>query len=213
VSARIVIVDMQISNLASVLHALDRVNAPDLELATRANIETAAAVLLPGVGAFKDGMASLREKGLIESIRAAAAREVPIFGICLGMQLLADRSEEFGVHEGLGLVKGEVKRLAPRDPAFRVPNIGWCDVEATRASTLFPQGQAGCYYHVHSYHFVPADPGAAAATMQFAGEDVVVAIEQGNLYGVQFHPEKSQDDGLGVLSNFFAALRASGRVH
>lgn len=211
-SAPVVIVDMQISNLGSVLHALARVGAPPHELATPANIGSAAAVLLPGVGAFNDGMTNLREKGFIEPIRHAAAAGVPVLGICLGMQLLADRSEEFGVHPGLGLISGEVKRLSPRD-AVRVPNIGWCDVRATRESTLFPHAKAGCYYHVHSYHFVPADAAAIAATMNFAGDEVVVAVEQRNLCGVQFHPEKSQDDGLQVLSNFFTSLRRSGRVH
>jgi glutamine amidotransferase len=155
----------------------------------------------------------LRKNGFIEPIRDAAASGVPVFGICLGMQLLADRSEEFGMHAGLGLIRGEVKRLTPRDAAFRVPNTGWCDVRATRESTLFPHAKAGCYYHVHSYHFVPSDPAATAATIDYAGDDVVVAVEQDNLYGVQFHPEKSQDDGLQVLSNFFASLRRSGRVH
>lgn len=209
----VVIVDLQISNIASVLQALAQIGAPRYEFATPDNIASAAAVILPGVGAFGDGMASLREKALVEPIRRTATTGTPVFGICLGMQLLADRSEEFGSHAGLGLLKGEVKRLLPKHPGFRVPNIGWCDIQATRPSALFPSDRGRCCYHVHSYHFVPVDRSVIAATTDFAAEPIVVAVESGNLYGVQFHPEKSQDDGLEVLSNFFAALRRAGRLN
>src|SRR4051812_94027 len=104
-------VDLGISNMASVRRALERIEAPEHELATPETVARAAAVLLPGVGAFADGMESLRRQDLVEPIRRAAAAGTPIFGICLGMQLLADRSEEFGVHEGLGLIAGVVQRL------------------------------------------------------------------------------------------------------
>lgn len=209
---RIAVVDLGISNIGSVLHALARVGAPPHELATPGNVATAAAVLLPGVGAFGDGMESLKRAGLVEPIRRAARAGTPIFGICLGMQLLADRSEEFGSHEGLGLVAGLVRRLEPRSRDFRVPNIGWFDVKPLRESALYPSAEGGCCYHVHSYHFVPEDRSAIAATIDYDGRPVVVAIESGTLFGVQFHPEKSQDDGLTVLSDFFRALRGQGRT-
>ena len=196
-----VLVDMQISNLASVRQALKRIGVPELPRAARDNVAGADAVLLPGVGAFGDGMASLREQGLLEPIRRAARAGVPVFGICLGMQLLADESEEFGKHEGLGLVPGRV-RMLPAVPGFRVPNIGWCDVTAKPASRLFPSGSGTCYY-VHSFHLEPKDPAVVSATIDFGGKKVAVAIEAGNLFGAQFHPEKSQDDGLGVLAAFF----------
>lgn len=205
-SGDIVIVDMQISNLASVLQALQQIGAPPHVPATAQNVESASAILLPGVGSFGDGMASLRQKQLVDPIKRAAKRGTPVFGICLGMQMLAERSEEFGEHEGLGLIGGDVKRLQPREPDFRVPNIGWCDVTATRPSALFPNGVAGCYYHVHSYHFVPKDCAITVGTINYAGTPHVVALEAGNLFGVQFHPEKSQDDGLQVIANFIAAL-------
>ena len=205
-TAEIVIVDMQISNLASVLQALQQIGAPSHDFATPENILSARAILLPGVGAFGDGMASLRQKQLDDPIRRAAQRGTPIFGICLGMQLLAHHSEEFGSHSGLGLLEGRVTRLNPTEKDFRVPNIGWCDVRATRPSTLFPKAEAGCYYHVHSYHFVPRDKSVTTGTIDYSGTPHVVAIEAGNLFGVQFHPEKSQDDGLRVLANFFSAL-------
>jgi imidazole glycerol-phosphate synthase subunit HisH len=205
-----VLVDMQISNLGSVRQALSRIGVPELPRATRDNVAAAEAVLLPGVGAFGDGMASLRDQGLVEPIRRAAGAGVPVFGICLGMQLLADESEEFGRHEGLGLLPGRVRKLPTGVAGFRVPNIGWCDVAAKAGSRLFPSGGGTCY-HVHSFHLEPKDPSVIAATIDFAGRKIAVAIEAGNLFGAQFHPEKSQDDGLGVLAAFFDWLRSGRR--
>jgi glutamine amidotransferase len=200
-----VLVDMGISNLGSVRQALARVNAPPMAAASAASIADARAILLPGVGAFGDAMASLRAQGLVEPIRRASARGTPVFGICLGMQLLAEESEEFGRHEGLGLLPGRVRKLEADRAGFRVPNIGWCDVTPKKSTHLLSQG--GTFYHVHSFHFEPRDPAAVAATIEFSGRAVAVAIEHGNLYGVQFHPEKSQDDGLRVLAAFFEGLR------
>jgi glutamine amidotransferase len=198
----IAVVDLKISNLASVLNALRLVGGGAHVLATPENTRTASAVILPGVGAFGDGMASLREQGLVEPIRQAASAGTPIFGICLGMQLMASNSREFGEHEGLGLLPGRVVRLSADRPGYRVPNIGWCDVSPARRGVLFPDGVGGCFYHVHSFHMIPGDVDVVAATTEFSGRNVVVAIESGNLFGVQFHAEKSQDDGLAVLSRF-----------
>jgi glutamine amidotransferase len=200
-----VLVDMGISNLGSVRQALARVNAPPMVAASAASIAEARAILLPGVGAFGDAMASLRAQGLVEPIRRAAARGTPVFGICLGMQLLAEESEEFGRHEGLGLLPGRVGRLQADRAGFRVPNIGWCDVTPAKANRLLSRG--GTFYHVHSFHLEPRDPAVVAGTMEFSGRNVAVVIEHGNLYGVQFHPEKSQDDGLAVLAAFFEGLQ------
>lgn len=208
----IAVVDLKISNIASVLQALRLVGATGYEFASPANLRQAEAVILPGVGAYGDGMASLREQGLIEPLRAAAAAGKPMLGICLGMQLLADRSAEFGMHEGLGLVAGSVERLESAEAGYRVPNIGWCDVNPLRPGVLFPAGKGGCFYHVHSYHFVARDPKAVVATIRFGGADVAVAIEQNNLFGVQFHTEKSQDDGLEVLANFLQHVHGEKRV-
>jgi glutamine amidotransferase len=202
----IAIVDMRVSNLASVLQALAQIKAPAHRFATPENIEDASAIVLPGVGAFGDGMTRLTELGLVEPLRRAARAGVPFLGICLGMQLMADRSEEFGLHEGLGLVPGEVKKLVSNGPESRVPNIGWCDVTTRQPSVFFPTPGQRCLYHIHSYHIVPADNGIVTGTIDFAGSPHVVTIEAGNLFGVQFHPEKSQADGLDVLANFFAVL-------
>lgn len=205
----IALVDLKTSNLASVMQALRLVGAGEHRFATAANVLDADAILLPGVGAFGDGMASLEAQGLPGPIRAAAARGVPVFGICLGMQLLATRSAEYGEHAGLGLVPGRVERLVASQPGYRVPNIGWCDVRPTRASPLFPDAAGGCFYHVHSYHYIADDATAAAATAEYSGRDITVAIAAGNVFGVQFHTEKSQDDGLRVLSDFLAHVRGA----
>jgi imidazole glycerol-phosphate synthase subunit HisH len=209
----IAVIDMGISNLASVVRALERVGAPLTEKATPADLARAAAVILPGVGAFGDGMASLAAQGLVEPLRAVAKAGTPILGICLGMQLLVESSDEHGHHAGLGLVRGRVIRLHATHPGDRVPNIGWCDVQPTRVSTLFPAGTGGTFYHVHSFRLEPADPGIVAATIDFSGDRIPVAIEQNNLFGVQFHAEKSQDDGLDLLAAFLAHLRRSGRIN
>jgi glutamine amidotransferase len=209
----IAIVDMGISNIASVMRALERVGAPRVERATAENLRDADAVLLPGVGAFGDGMASLMRQGLAATLRRAAEMGTPIFGICLGMQLLAESSEEHGHHAGLGLIRGRVIPLRATQPGDRVPNIGWSDVTPTRKSTLFPSGAGGSFYHVHGFRLAPTDPSVVAATISFSGDDIPVTVEQGNLFGVQFHAEKSQDDGLDLLAAFLAHLRRLGRIH
>jgi imidazole glycerol-phosphate synthase subunit HisH len=209
----IAIIDLGVSNLASVFRALERIGAPLAECADARDLDDAAAILLPGVGAFGDGMASLREKALVEPLRRAAAAGTPIFGICLGMQLLAETSDEHGRHDGLGLIRGRVTRLAPTEPGFRVPNIGWCDVTPTRRGVLFPEAKGGSFYHVHSFRLEPDDPACIAATIAYSGEAIPVAVEQGNLFGVQFHTEKSQDAGLDLLAAFLAHLRAAGRIN
>ncbi len=208
----IALVDLNIGNLGSIMEAFRRVGAPSTEKATAENVGSCKAVLLPGVGAFGDGMASLREQGLEEPIRSAAARGVPVLGICLGIQLLAMTSEEHGLHRGLGLIRGKVVKLNPTGPGFRVPNIGWCDVTPSRESVLFPDARPGCFYHVHSFHLRTDEPADVAASMQYSDEPVTCAVEQGNVMGVQFHPEKSQDDGLRLLDQFFDYLRRNGRA-
>jgi glutamine amidotransferase len=199
----IAVVDLGISNLESVLEALRRVGAAFQVTTDPGDIDRADAVILPGVGAFGDGMRALREHRLVEPLRRHVRMHGrALAGICLGMQLLADAGEEHGLHEGLGLVPGRSARLEPRDRALRVPNMGWCDVTVRRKSTLFDEGDDGrAYYFAHSYHVVPNDPADVTATLEYGGE-VAAAIERGSVLGLQFHPEKSQDAGLAVLDSF-----------
>jgi glutamine amidotransferase len=197
------IIDSGIANIASVLNACRRLGVTAAVADAPAALFSSTALILPGVGAFADGMDSLRRRGLIEPIRASAAAGVPILGICLGMQLLAETSEEFGRHEGLGLIPGRVVRLEPAHAGERVPNIGWCDVTMSPSSRLFaglPGG--GAFYFMHSYRLQCEDEQDAAGTIAFGPSAVCAAVERGNVFGVQFHPEKSQDLGLRCLNNF-----------
>jgi len=174
--------------------------------ATRDPAEVAGsrALVLPGVGAFGDGMASLRDGGLVEPILAHAQSGRPLLGICLGMQLLADMGTEHGAFQGLGLIPGTVLRLDPPDPEQRVPNIGWCDTHVVRPEGPVP-GDGGCFYFVHSYH-VFGDPDHIQASTDIGGQYVAAAVARDNVWGVQFHPEKSQDDGLAVMEHFLARV-------
>jgi glutamine amidotransferase len=190
------IVDIGLSNIGSVRQALSRVGAKSMTARSAGELEGAEAVILPGVGAFGDGMAALRDQGLVEPLRRHAAAGRPLLGICLGMQLLADESEEHGRHEGLGIVPGRVVRLTPSDPALPVPNIGWCDVAATS------------YYFAHGYHLLPDDPADRAGEFDYGGP-VAAIVRRGSVTGVQFHPEKSQDAGLEMLEAFLAEAVAA----
>jgi imidazole glycerol-phosphate synthase subunit HisH len=204
----ITVIDSGIANLGSVASALKRVGAQLRITTTPEEVGAAGALLLPGVGAFADGMQSLRKHGLIEPIRAVARAGRPVLGICLGMQLLAEASEEFGVHEGLGLLPGRVVRL-PELEGLRVPNIGWCDLALARRARLFAGIEDGAaFYFVHSYHLACADAQDAVGTIGLGGARFAAAVERGNIYGAQFHPEKSQDVGLAFLANFVMLTQA-----
>jgi glutamine amidotransferase len=210
----IVMIDTGTCNLRSVGNAFRRIGAPIMASADAKVVAAAAAIVLPGVGAFERGMAGLRDFGLIEILKTRVVGDgVPLIGICLGMQLLADESDEHGRHAGLGLIGGRVERLNPREAGCPVPNIGWCDTRPIKACTLFPDLSAReSFYHVHSYWLRCAEPADVAAEIDYGGERVTIAVERGNILGVQFHPEKSQDSGLDLLHRFIAQLRAERRL-
>ena len=207
----IAVLDLNISNIGSVVQALSRVGLDPRVERTLEGIAGASIIVLPGVGAFRHGMDSLREKGLVEPLRRHALNEgKPLLGFCLGMQLLANCSEEGGDVPGLGIVDAEVVRLRPNDPDIRVPNIGWCDAEAAKTCKMYPEGSpAGSYYFVHSYHMNCRQPSDIAATITYGGQRIAASIERGNVFGTQFHPEKSQDDGLDLLARVFRHLGGS----
>ncbi len=206
----IAILDLGISNIGSLKQAFDQVGLSGKLTRSAADIRAAKAVILPGVGAYRDSMACLRDNGLVDELRLAAKSGKPFLGICMGMQLLATQSEEYGCHAGLDVLPGEIK-LLPESDRVRVPNIGWCDVAPARAGILFPEGaKARSFYFVHSYHFVPDDSRAIAATISAGNARFAASVEAGNVFGVQFHPEKSQDAGLDLLSRYVNYLRQSG---
>lgn len=197
------IVDLGVSNLRSVVRAFAQIGV-DVHTTTRAaDLRLADGIVLPGVGSFRDGMGRLRELDLVDELRhAALERGAPTLGICLGMQLLADESFEHGRHEGLGIVPGRVVAMEAAH-GDRVPNIGWCDLQFERSSALAGSELGGeAAYFVHSYHLECADPGDVVATIEHGGRRVTAAVERTSVMGVQFHPEKSQDNGLTILDAF-----------
>jgi len=196
------LVNMSTGNLLSIFNAMQRIGLSCREIASSADLGAVSAIVLPGVGAFGVAMENLKERGFVGPLREMARRgEVPILGICLGMQLLADASEEHGEHEGLGLVPGRVVRLQEDEIQSKVPNVGWCHTAFKKPSVFFPEhGGSRSFYFVHSFHFVPRRPEAVVATTRLGPKEVVAAVESGKVSGVQFHPEKSQDDGLDLLA-------------
>lgn len=201
--AELLIVDMKVSNLRSVVNAFARIGAAIRISDDADEVAKAECLVLPGVGAFSEAMKNLEAKNLISVLQQRAGQDgVPLIGICLGMQLLAESSEEHGHHKGLGLIKGAVNRLVPANDE-RVPNIGWCDTTPDKSGVMFPNTDAGrAFYYVHSYYMECAEPACSAAHISFGGRDVTVAVERDNVFGVQFHPEKSQDAGLDLLKRF-----------
>lgn len=208
----LVVVDTKAGNFGSVLNALNKVGATVEVTQDKTQIEQAKALVLPGVAAFKRGMDGLREAGLVDIIRKqASVKKVPIIGICLGMQLLADSGIEGSLDgkpmEGLGLIKGHVGKLTSNDPSYRVPNIGWYNVIPKKTGVLFPDASdVRSFYHVHSYHMSCKNQTDVAASISFSGQETTVVVEHENIFGVQFHPEKSQDAGLDLLERFVNSL-------
>lgn len=198
---KVTIIDLGIQNILSVENAFHVVGAQTTVARDAAALTEAEFLVLPGVGAFGAAMARLRETGIDAAVRRhALERRAPLMGLCLGMQLLADRSDEHGSHHGIGLIRGRVELLREAPPEFRVPNIGWREVSATGHSALVAGLPAGrSYYHVHSYHMRCEDPLDVAATSAFGPERIASIVHRGNILGTQFHPEKSQDAGLDLL--------------
>jgi glutamine amidotransferase len=201
-TAGIVIVDYGMANLRSVQKAFERVGHPAEVTSDPGRVAEARKVVLPGVGAFRDAIAKLRETGLDRVITDHVRGGRPFLGICLGLQLLFDRSHEDGVHPGLGLFPGEVVRLA-QPPGLKVPHMGWNALRLTRPGCPLFAGLPPdpAVYFVHSYHPAPADPGLTVAEADYPGP-FCAAVWKDNVYATQFHPEKSQEVGLRMLKNF-----------
>jgi glutamine amidotransferase len=197
------IVDYGMGNRRSVEKALEHVGARPLLSSDPDRLAAAPGLVLPGVGAFPKAMESLRRLGLDDFLRERVAAGVPLLGICLGMQLAFDSSEEQGGAAGLGLIGGEVRPL--QAPGLKLPHIGWNEVELRAAdSPLVRDLPLRCaFYHVHSLAPVLSDPEDLVGTATY-GEPFVTAVQRGSFFGVQFHPEKSSAAGLRMLANFAA---------
>jgi imidazole glycerol-phosphate synthase subunit HisH len=212
----IVIVDYGRGNLFSIGQAIRHLGFEYRITADRAAIEKADRIVFPGVGAFGDAMQGLRDRGLVEPLLAAADAGIPILGICLGCQLLLSRGEEFGNHQGLALIPGNVPRLpgpCEGDPAaIRIPNVGWRSIDLRPgARVLRSVGSGQMFYFVHSYAPRPDRDADVLATISINGEDVPVVVQRENVVGVQFHPEKSGAAGLALLADFLGSDSAAKR--
>jgi len=198
----IAIIDYGVGNLFSLAHSLKAVGTQAVVTGDVGAILSADRVILPGVGAFGDAARKLRETGLDGVAKAVAARGTPIMGICLGMQLLLEKSFEFGEHKGLGLIPGEVRPISGVIPAYlKIPHIGWNALEVCKPHPIFRDVKPGdCVYFVHSYYGVNCD-ASVIATAEY-GAPLTAAVAKGNVCGCQFHPEKSGDVGLGILKAF-----------
>ncbi len=205
--AVIAVIDYDMGNLHSVCKALEKAGATPKVTKDPSDLETAMAVVLPGVGAFDPAMLSLRSRGLIEPIKNIIAQGKPFLGICLGMQILFDSSEE-GVENGLGIIPGKVRRFRPSQE-IRIPHMGWNQLEITQPKSLLwehlpPQPWV---YFVHSFYVDPVEKKVNAATVTHGSQTVTAAVAYDNVTAVQFHPEKSSNVGLQILSNFVSQVR------
>ena len=194
------IVDYGMGNIRSVEKALEKLGFETRLIETHREDEMADKLVLPGVGAFGDAMKGLREHGLVEPIREYAKSGRVLFGICLGMQVFFESSDEDPGVEGLGLIPGEVKRF--QCEGLKIPHMGWNNLDVTPASRLLAGiGDTPYVYFVHSYYVAPRTAESVAATCDYGGE-FTAAVEIGNVCGTQFHPEKSQAVGMHILKNF-----------
>lgn len=202
-SGKVVVADYGMGNLRSVSKALEKVGADVEVTADVSRVSGAERLVLPGVGAFGKAVENLQEAGLIDALKDFLQTERPFLGICLGLQLLFDASEEEDVLKGLGMIPGDVKRF---QEGLKVPHMGWNTLKYANSCPLFEGVPDGSYvYFVHSYYVAPTDDTVTACTTDY-GTTFVSAVCRDNIAGVQFHPEKSQDIGLRILVNFMEKM-------
>lgn len=197
----IAILDYDAGNIKSVEKAMQLLGQEVTITRERDEILHADKVILPGVGAFGDAMGKIRQYGLSDVIHEVVDKGTPFLGICLGLQLLFERSDESPGEEGLGILKGEILRI-PETPGLKIPHMGWNSLEFQNNGRLFRNLSKESYvYFVHSYYLKAADEGIVTAVTEY-GTQIHAAVEQGNVFACQFHPEKSSDVGIQILRNF-----------
>lgn len=212
-AVRIRIIDYGMGNLRSVQKAFEHVGAQAVVTNDPAVVEAAQGVVLPGVGAFGDAMRNLERLGLVETIHRVVEAGTPFLGICLGQQLLFESSSEMGHHTGLGILRGQVRRFdegeAGHNFSLKIPHIGWNQIHLCKPDPLLEGVADGSFaYFVHSYYVAPADPDVILATTDY-GIDFASIVGRDHVWGIQFHPEKSQDVGLQILENFVRIVESA----
>jgi glutamine amidotransferase len=209
-----IIIDYGMGNLRSVQKAFERIGEAARISSDVTEIAQAERLVLPGVGAFRDAIAAIRRGGLTNVIRDHVLEDRPFLGICLGLQMLFDVSFEDGQHEGLGVIPGIVQRFQ-LPPEFKIPHMGWNQLDVTpqpNHGLLQNLGSAPWFYFVHSYHVVPSDRSWIAAETDYS-DPFVSAVARGNVMATQFHPEKSQSNGMVLLRNFLACTASTAASH
>lgn len=202
---KVAIIDYKMGNLDSVAKAVFYCGGNPIITRDAKDLETATHIILPGVGSFKEGIKNIKEMGLDKILEEQVLKnKIPFLGICLGMQFLATEGNEGGNSRGLNFINGKVEKLEKKSETERIPHIGWNEVEFKKNSKLFEEIDSGKdFYFVHSYHFVCQDKDCVLATTPYCG-GFVSAVQKSNIFGVQFHPEKSQDAGFKVIKNFLS---------
>ena len=198
----IAIVDYGVGNLFSLKSSFAAIGEDVIVTSDEKEIQASDKIILPGVGAFEDAARKLRESGLDKVIISEAKNGKPLMGICLGMQLLFEKSYEYGEHEGLGLIKGNVRPIADVIPdGLKIPHIGWNALDIKKNSPILKKVKQGdCVYFVHSYYAAECED-SVIATAEY-GHDLTAAVQDKNVFGCQFHPEKSGNTGLSILKAF-----------
>ena len=198
----IAIIDYGVGNLFSLRSSFAAIGQDAVVTSDIEEIRRADRLILPGVGAFRDAAEKLRASGMDKAVKEETAKGKPLLGVCLGMQMLFERSYEYGVHEGLGLLKGEIRPIEERIPAgLKIPQMGWNALKIVKESPLLKYTREGEYvYFVHSYSAVSCEESLLAVTEY--GADLTACVGKGNVFGCQFHPEKSSDVGLRILKAF-----------
>jgi glutamine amidotransferase len=204
-TSKIVIIDYGMGNLRNVQKGFEKIGFEATLTRNKKEIGKASGIVLPGVGAFKDCMENLEKYGLIDPLLRSIEKGKPYLGICLGLQILFSKSEEFGSHKGLDLIKGNVVKFKP-DPEHKVPHMGWNTIEKEREVPMLQEVESGAFfYFVHSYYVVPEE-AQVISTFTTYGNPFVSSISKENLFATQFHPEKSQQKGLRLLENFVKSI-------